>query len=457
MPRRSLLAVLSALSIASVALVATPAAAYEVTRTTVCHEDSGASAEVRYTVDPTGDVTYTGFRTKHTAHETGLSNLYVQSSATNSYAYAIFTQPTGTTAAAGQWTAWTTLSYNSPRSTAGVEVLVRKPIGLYGLVLCNTQSSWSPLDADSDGVPSDIEGDAGTNPALADTDGGGATDGAELNAGTDPLSAADDVDLLFPNASSTGPTGTLTAYTGPCTITTPNTVIENALIVYSDPGCPAVIVQAAGVVIRNTEIRNRIDVESGSLTVEDVLIDGRTLGWDDAMLRGDNITVTSTEIMGGRHSMIAGSNTVVTDSWFHDQDDPPLGVDFHENGLLSLGATNLVVTGSRIECNAAFEPIGGGGCTSHLTLLPEFAPFTTVLISGNYFPGDSANVGWCVRGGGDTSKPYAGQNTGVVWTGNLFGRGASNKCGSFGPVTDISGGTGSSWTANAYVGGGVVE
>jgi hypothetical protein len=310
-------------------------------------------------------------------------------------------------------------------------------------------------------VPDDIEGDVGTSPTVADTDGGGANDGVELNAGTNPLSATDDATLLYPGPSNTGPTGTLTAYTGPCTITTANTVIENVVIDYAPGTCDAVLIQAANVTIRNSEVNNRIEIDgpSYSLLIEDSEIDARGLAWSNGVLRANNYTARRVEILGGKDSAQCNGNCVIEDSWLHSQDEVPVGIDIHGQGFLSSGGNNITLDGNTIDCDTAFEPIGGGGCTGHLVLLADFAGLTNITVTNNFFPA-ADNVGWCVYAGGD-SKPFVSSNSNIVFTGNRWERGpvlpgnsVARGC-VFGPVTSI--GSGTTWTDNTYLDGGVIS
>lgn len=59
------------------------------------------------------------------------------------------------------------------------------------LVACATAEIEVPTDADHDGLMSDAEAAAGTDPNSADSDGDGHEDGAEVEAGFDPLDVED--------------------------------------------------------------------------------------------------------------------------------------------------------------------------------------------------------------------------------------------------------------------------
>ncbi len=63
----------------------------------------------------------------------------------------------------------------------------------FGLRWSSSELTCHLADADADGLPDPEEGlSLGTDPRLADTDGGGADDGEEVELGTDPLDPADD-------------------------------------------------------------------------------------------------------------------------------------------------------------------------------------------------------------------------------------------------------------------------
>jgi hypothetical protein len=59
------------------------------------------------------------------------------------------------------------------------------------LVACATAEIDVPTDADHDGLLSDAEELAGTDPNVADSDGDGHDDGVEVDAGFDPMDADD--------------------------------------------------------------------------------------------------------------------------------------------------------------------------------------------------------------------------------------------------------------------------
>lgn len=65
------------------------------------------------------------------------------------------------------------------------------PLFTLGLPACLPAAVDLPLDGDADGLLSDAEVTAGTDPANPDSDDDGHLDGAEIAAGTDPLDRED--------------------------------------------------------------------------------------------------------------------------------------------------------------------------------------------------------------------------------------------------------------------------
>jgi hypothetical protein len=85
---------------------------------------------------------------------------------------------------------------------------------------------------------------------------------------------------------------------------------------------------------------------------------------------------------------------------------------------------------------------------------PDFAPIKNATIDKNLFLSNNVGAGFCAYGGGTAGKPFsndATNATNIVFTDNVFQRGANGRCGDFGHVTDyISGRTGNVWTNNLF-------
>src|SRR5690606_472046 len=166
-----------------------------------------------------------------------------------------------------------------------------------------------------------------------------------------PSETEDPEPASFPNADNTGPSGALTTYTGSKTITVP-TVIENKKIT-------GTLIVKANLTIRNSELVGVIDNDYGkTVVVEDSLLDGGTS--QQPVVGYDNITLRRTEVKGARVSVLCGSNCLIEDSWLHGQYLKP-GTDWHVNGYLSNGGSNVVVRHNTIACDAN-DNSNGGGC-----------------------------------------------------------------------------------------------
>ena len=117
-----------------------------------------------------------------------------------------------------------------------------------GTEVCRYHTNPRSKDTDRDGL---TDGDEvlryRTDPLKRDTDGDGYGDRLEVSKGKDPRNPRDRPG--FPGADNTGvPPGiVLSPYTGPSTISTPNTLIEGKTM-----GC--IVVTVPGVVIRNSKI-----------------------------------------------------------------------------------------------------------------------------------------------------------------------------------------------------------
>ncbi|GAA4675562.1 hypothetical protein [Phytohabitans rumicis] len=246
----------------------------------------------------------------------------------------------------------------------------------------------------------------------------------------------------FPNAGNTGvPSGTsLKAYSGSCTITKANTVIEAKTI-----KCD-IAVKAKNVVIKKSRINGQIISEgSGSVRIEDSEIDGGT--GQTHTVAFENITVLRTEIRGGQTNVNCRSNCLIQDSWLHAQYMPD-GEDWHLDAFLSNGGSNIRLIHNTLACDHPGN--SSGGCSANAAIFGDFSANSNYTFDRNLFVA-SENTPYCAYGGMDTKKPYGTQVQGIVFTNNVFQRGKNGKCGTYGPITSFDGSkSGNVWRNNVW-------
>lgn len=257
----------------------------------------------------------------------------------------------------------------------------------------------------------------------------------------------------FPGPSNTGvPAGTtLTAYTGPCTITVANTVIDSKNVT-----CDGLNIQTTGVVIRKSVVKHGVSgSSSASFTIEDSLIDGTTNGYAciDCGVDGRNFTVLRTEITNTNRGAYCDSNCLIKDSWVHGTTlNPASGA--HASGVRMEQYTTLTHNTLACDYTGPYNVNPETGCSADITGYPDFAPIHHNTIEKNLLIANNGGNGFCAYGGGTSGKPYSGNAlnaTYIVFHNNVFQGGANGKCGAYGPVTDfISGRTGNVWTGNTF-------
>jgi Domain of unknown function (DUF4082) len=249
----------------------------------------------------------------------------------------------------------------------------------------------------------------------------------------------------WPDSTNTGvPKGTtLSAYKGSCTIT--STVTITAV---DASNCSAILIRAAGVVIRDS-LLPRIDATDGgkySVIVSDSTVQAGS--WSDGAVWGYNITATRLNITGGQHSFHCNDNCTVTDSWLHDQYNPS-GQAYHNNAFITNGGTNMVVRHNTLHCTAILNSTNGG-CTADVSLFGDFDPVSHVTIDSNLLKSNTSSISYCAYGGYQPNKTYS-VSTYIVFENNVFERGTNGKCGVFGAVTSFqSSATGNVWTNNKW-------
>ncbi|MFY1832042.1 DUF4082 domain-containing protein [Myxococcus fulvus] len=253
----------------------------------------------------------------------------------------------------------------------------------------------------------------------------------------------------FPNASTTGvPAGTqLTPYTGPCTITVANTVIDAKTV-----NCDLNI-RAAGVIIRNSKINGSVATDENSTGFSFTLTDSHVDAGDRYAtgVGAVNFTAIRVHVEGGNRSMHCWHDCEIRDSYVHGQMTDETGMA-HESGIRM--GRNVTLRHNTIICDAPDVP-PDAGCSAALTGYGDFAPVENNLVENNYFPGTTG--GYCAYGGSSRGKPYSDATNNIRFIGNVFGRGQSGRCGWYGAITSFdTSEPGNVWSNNTWEDGAVL-
>ncbi len=259
---------------------------------------------------------------------------------------------------------------------------------------------------------------------------------------------------VFPGPNNTGvPSGTtLTAYTGPCTITAANTVIDAKTI-----NCD-IAVRAANVTISRSKVNGVIESGSDtsknySFTVTDSEIDASPNSVRAATAVGEiNFTVIRSHIYGGNRGAHCYNTCRITDSYFHGQDTDVTGV-WHESGV-RMGQFSTI-RHNTIICDAPDVP-PDAGCSASLTGYGDFTAITNNTIENNLFPPSTG--GYCAYGGSSLSKPFSAGTRDIIFRNNVFMKGTSrNGCAAYGPITSFDeAAPGNIWSNNVWDTGGQI-
>lgn len=254
---------------------------------------------------------------------------------------------------------------------------------------------------------------------------------------------------LFPGPHNTGvPDNTvLTAYDGPCGITTPNTVIDSKRVTCD------LIIKAPGVrITRSTTSRIDVDSPDASLTIEDSLVDAGQ--WQATALGFSNLTVRRVEVRGGSASIVCAPNCLIEDSWLHGQYMQP-GQPQHLGGYMSNGGSDVILRHNTIVCDVADNAFGGG-CSGSAQIYGDFRPLTRYTFERNLFR--STPGGYCTSFGLNPGKAFGDNPTYIVVMDNVWERGPNGNCAVYGPTTSFyREGEGNVWRGNKWEDGAVVE
>lgn len=254
----------------------------------------------------------------------------------------------------------------------------------------------------------------------------------------------------FPSAETTGlPRGTvLSDYTGPCQITTPDTILDAKRV-----DCWPLLIDAPGVEISRSEINGFVytaEEGNGSFTITDTDVQA---GENPVTGIGDvRFTATRVHVTGGNRSVMCHLDCTIEDSYVHGQFTDATGT-YHESGIRM--GSNAVIRGNTIACDAPDVP-PDAGCSGALTGYGDFAVIQNNVIDGNLFVAGSG--GYCTYGGSTTGKPHSSGTRDVRFTNNVWQRGASGTCGYWGPITSFdSDAPGNVWSDNRWEDGAPVE
>jgi hypothetical protein len=234
----------------------------------------------------------------------------------------------------------------------------------------------------------------------------------------------------FPSAGTTGvPRGTnLHTYEGPCTITAASTIIDAKTI-----NCPTLQIRAKRVSITRSVLNGTVyadpDLGLGSFSIRDSRVN---IGEHAGTGIGDgNFTALRVHVTGGNRSINCYLNCKVVESYVHGQFKDRSGV-YHESGIRM--GSGSVIRGNRIACDAPDVP-PDAGCSAALTGYGDFAVVKNNDVVGNLFVAGSG--GFCSYGGSTSGKPFSANVMNIRFMDNVYQRGASGKCGWWGPITSF--------------------
>jgi hypothetical protein len=255
------------------------------------------------------------------------------------------------------------------------------------------------------------------------------------------------------------PAGTnLTNYTGSCTITAANTVIDSKTV-----NCELTI-RAPGVVIRNSLVNGHVWIDEPgpnySFTISDSTVDA---GPVDAVNNDGNRALGKSHFTAIRVETVRGIggawceyDCTIRDSWIHGQDRDEGGMA-HQSGVrMGSGSPTAgqFMLHNTIVCDAPEVP-PDAGCSADITGYGDFNTIQNNTVANNLL--GSTTGGTCAYGGSSASKPYPNGNNNI-FRDNIFERGPGNrgagalgKCGYWFAITDLAAGQrGNQWVNNRW-------
>ncbi len=268
----------------------------------------------------------------------------------------------------------------------------------------------------------------------------------------------------WPYEGNTGiPAGTtLTNYTGTCTITVANTVIDSKTV-----NCNLDI-RAQNVTITKSQINGYIMVDDTRCDSASVTISDSRIHVADINFRGliyCSYTAIRVNVTGGQ-SMAFCKRCTIQDSFLHSPLEDPAGAAANQaahNSTVRM-ADNAIIRHNTLWCQVKEYPQPNGqdtsGCSANQTGYSHDGspPYNSTVEANLYMP---TTGGYCAYGGSTSGATSTVRD--IVFKDNIFKRGSSNgqggpNCGYWGPVTSFdSSRPGNIWLNNRWEDGAIVQ
>lgn len=279
----------------------------------------------------------------------------------------------------------------------------------------------------------------------------------------------------FPKSSSVGvPSGTvLTNYTGSCTISTANTVIDAKNIT-----CYPLLINAQNVTITRSYIQGYVGVNTNegvygtgsinnSLIIKDSTIFGSSLLSSNNAETGigeKNWTAKRVKITGFRRMAHCLRNCTIEDSYLMSDVviDPNCSACAVEPTAIHASAMRIgpgpaTIKRSTLGCNIV--DVGEGGCSANITVYGEYGQVHDVTIENNLLV--STGGGYCAYGGNTHGRTDAYN---IIYRNNRWGRrnvdntlgnseateSGGQTCGYYGSISSMNLNPGNVWSGNYY-------